>query len=49
MVGVFAGLQAGDHAKVIATMPEFLAVRPEATFAHYLMMIAALGGEALTA
>src|SRR5579859_1490824 len=33
-------LQAGDHARVIATMPEFLKVHPEARFAHYLMMVA---------
>ncbi len=39
----------GDHARVIDTMPEFLKVRPEARFAHYLMMIAALGGRAVTA
>src|SRR5206468_1163789 len=38
-----AWLEAGDHARVIDTMPEFLAFRPEARFAHYLMMIAALG------
>lgn len=37
-------LKAGDHAKVIDTMPDFLKVRPEAKFAPYLMMIAALGG-----
>jgi|SRR5579875_657713 len=37
-------LKAGDHAKVIDTMPDFLRVRPEAKFAPYLMMIAALGG-----
>ena len=30
-------------------MPDFLLVRPEARFAHYLMMIAALGGGAVTA
>ncbi len=42
-------LQAGDHARVIDTMDEFLTVRPEARFAHYLMMIAALGGAAVTA
>jgi aromatic ring-opening dioxygenase catalytic subunit (LigB family) len=42
-------LEAGDHARVIDTMPEFLAVRPEARFGHYLMMIAALGGEDVTA
>jgi 3,4-dihydroxyphenylacetate 2,3-dioxygenase len=44
-----AWLCAGDHARVIATMPEFLAVAPEAKFAHYLMMIAALGEDAVTA
>jgi 3,4-dihydroxyphenylacetate 2,3-dioxygenase len=38
-----AWLEAGDHAKVIDTMPEFARVRPEAKFAHYLMMVAALG------
>ena len=30
-------------------MPEFLTVRPEAKFAHYLMMVAALGERAVTA
>jgi 3,4-dihydroxyphenylacetate 2,3-dioxygenase len=44
-----AWLEAGDHARVIDAMPEFLTVRPEAKFAHYLMMIAALGGESVTA
>jgi 3,4-dihydroxyphenylacetate 2,3-dioxygenase len=39
----------GDHARVIDTMPEFLKVRPEAKFAHYLMMIGALGEHAVTA
>jgi aromatic ring-opening dioxygenase catalytic subunit (LigB family) len=42
-------LCAGDHARVIDTMPEFLQVRPEAKFSHYLMMIAALGGGAVRA
>jgi 3,4-dihydroxyphenylacetate 2,3-dioxygenase len=42
-------LQAGQHAKVIDTMPEYLRVRPEAKFAHYLMMAAALGEGRLTA
>jgi 3,4-dihydroxyphenylacetate 2,3-dioxygenase len=42
-------LQAGDHAKVIDEMPQFLAVRPEAKFAPYLMMVAALGGDTVTA
>jgi len=44
-----AWLQAGDHARVVDTMQEFLAVRPEAKFAHYLMMIAAVGGRQVTA
>jgi len=39
----------GQHAKVIDTMPEYLRVRPEAKFAHYLMMAAALGEGELTA
>jgi len=42
-------LRAGQHGRVIDTMPEFLRVRPEAKFAHYLMMAAALGGHAVTA
>ncbi len=42
-------LEAGDHARVIDTMPDYLRVRPEANFAHYLMMIAALGEQRVTA
>ncbi len=42
-------LLAGDHAKVIAAMPEYLGVRPEAKFAPYLMMMGALGEETVTA
>jgi len=42
-------LEAGDHARVIETMPEFLKYRPEARFGPYLMMIAALGEDAVTA
>jgi 3,4-dihydroxyphenylacetate 2,3-dioxygenase len=34
---------AGDHARVLETMPEFYRYRPEARFGHYLMMIGALG------
>ena len=41
--------KAGNHAQVLTTMPEFLKFRPEANFGHYLMMAAALGGEALVA
>jgi aromatic ring-opening dioxygenase catalytic subunit (LigB family) len=44
-----AWLQAGDHARVIKTMQEYLPYRPEAKFAHYLMMVAAIGGSTVTA
>jgi len=44
-----AWFEAGDHTRVLDTMPEFLRVRPEAKFAHYLMMIGALGEHAVTA
>lgn len=33
----------GRHDEVLRTMPEFLKVRPEGRFAHYVMMAAALG------
>ena len=39
----------GDHAQVLDTMPEFLRFRPEARFAHYLMMAGALGEGGCTA
>jgi 3,4-dihydroxyphenylacetate 2,3-dioxygenase len=41
--------EAGDHRRVLDTMPEFLKVRPEAKFAHYLTMIGALGEHSVTA
>jgi 3,4-dihydroxyphenylacetate 2,3-dioxygenase len=41
--------KAGDHKRVLDTMPEFMPFRPESMFAHYLMMIGALGEEACTA
>lgn len=41
--------EAGDHARVLETMPEFLRFKPEARFAHYLMMIGALGEGEVTA
>ena len=41
--------RAGDHKRVLDTMPEFLRFRPEAKFMHYLMMIGALGEERCTA
>jgi len=42
-------LKAGDHARLLRTMPDFLRFRPEANFGHYLMMAAALGEEGWTA
>ncbi|MGW6054992.1 3,4-dihydroxyphenylacetate 2,3-dioxygenase [Streptomyces sp. NPDC055189] len=44
-----AWLEAGDHAEVLRTMPEFLTHKPEARFGHYLMMIGALGEEQCSA
>lgn len=44
-----AWLAAGDHSRVLDTMPDFLKFRPEARFAHYLMMVAALGEAACVA
>jgi aromatic ring-opening dioxygenase catalytic subunit (LigB family) len=38
-----AWFEAGDHAQVLATMPEFMPYRPEAMFAHYLLMAGAMG------
>jgi 3,4-dihydroxyphenylacetate 2,3-dioxygenase len=35
--------KAGDHARVLETMPEYYRYKPEARFGHYLMMIGALG------
>ena len=44
-----AWFQQGDHARVLETMPQFMTFRPEAMFAHYLMMVGALGEQQLTA
>jgi aromatic ring-opening dioxygenase catalytic subunit (LigB family) len=44
-----AWLAAGDHKRVLDTMPEFMRYRPESMFAHYLMMAGALGEEQCTA
>ncbi len=46
---VLGMLEAGDHAGVIRNMPEYRKAHPEGKFGHYLMMAAALGGEACTA
>jgi aromatic ring-opening dioxygenase catalytic subunit (LigB family) len=40
---------AGDHARVLDQLPEFSTVKPEGRFAHYQMMVAALGGRACVA
>lgn len=42
-------MTAGDHAKVIDTMPEYAEFQPEAGFGHYLMLAGAIGGRAATA
>jgi 3,4-dihydroxyphenylacetate 2,3-dioxygenase len=44
-----AWFEEGRHDLVLKTMPEFLAVKPEARFGHYLMMLGALGEERCTA
>ncbi len=46
---VIALLEAGDHAAVIDGLPEYRSHAPEGFFAHYLMMVGALGGAACTA
>lgn len=46
---LLALLQAGDHADVLDFVPEFSQHAPEAFFAHYLMMVGALGGADCTA
>ena len=38
-----AWLKEGNHAKVLETMDDFLKYRPESLFAHYLMMLGAIG------
>lgn len=35
---------AGDHARVLDTMDDYLRHKPEGRFGHYLMMVAAIGG-----
>lgn len=46
---VIASLLGGDHASVIARMPEYREHAPEGRFGHYLTMVGALGGAACTA
>lgn len=47
--GVIAALEAGDHAAVIDGWNEYRTHGPEGFFAHYLLMVGALGGRACTA
>jgi aromatic ring-opening dioxygenase catalytic subunit (LigB family) len=42
-------LEAGDHAAVIDGWPQYRGFSPEGFFAHYLIMVGALGGRACTA
>ena len=42
-------LEAGDHAAVLSGYDEYRRFSPEGMFAHYLMMVGALGGAACTA
>jgi 3,4-dihydroxyphenylacetate 2,3-dioxygenase len=46
---VLEQLRAGDHAAVIQGMPSYRKAYPEGHFGHYLMLAAALGGEACRA
>jgi 3,4-dihydroxyphenylacetate 2,3-dioxygenase len=46
---VLARLAAGEHAAVINGWRDFRAFSPEGFFAHYLMMVGALGGRSCTA
>lgn len=45
---VIAMLKAGEHQAVLDFLPEFSTHAPEGRFAHYLMMLGALGGDACT-
>ena len=42
-------MEAGDHARIVATMDEYHRHLPEAGFGHYLMMLGAVGGASCTA
>ena len=46
---LIARLEAGDHAAVLADYPELRRFSPEGMFAHYLMMVGALGAGDCTA
>jgi 3,4-dihydroxyphenylacetate 2,3-dioxygenase len=42
-------MRAGDHGRILDTMPDFMQYRPEANFSHWLTMAGATGEEANTA
>jgi aromatic ring-opening dioxygenase catalytic subunit (LigB family) len=42
--GVIEAWCRGDHASVVDNLDEFMKVKPEGRFAHYQMMVAAIGG-----
>ncbi len=42
-------MKAGEHGKILSTMPEFHTFRPEAMFGHWLLAIGAVGEENCTA
>ena len=42
-------MKAGDHGRILETMPEFMKSRPEGMFGHWLMMAGATGEELNTA
>ena len=42
-------MEAGDHRRIVESMPEYLAVAPEGDFGHYLMMLGSIGGADCTA
>jgi 3,4-dihydroxyphenylacetate 2,3-dioxygenase len=46
---LIARLEAGDHSAVLAGYDELRRLSPEGFFAHYLMMVGAIGGAACTA
>jgi 3,4-dihydroxyphenylacetate 2,3-dioxygenase len=46
---LIARLEAGDHGAVLAGYDELRRLSPEGFFAHYLMMVGAIGGAACTA
>jgi len=42
-------MKAGDHREILRTMDAYMPFAPEGRFGHYIMMVAALGGEDCTA